>query len=306
MGRLEEMQAFLRVAEARSFTQAARRLGLSKSVTSQRIADLEGRLGVRLITRTTRQLSLTEAGQAFFEHCARVVQEADEAEEAASRHGSELSGTIRIAASLSFTLLHLRPLVIEFMAAHPRVSVQLDLDDRVVDLVEGGYDLALRIGQLPDSSMVARRLAPVLNYCWAGPAYLAARGTPRFPAELTGHDCLIYSGGGTGRVDQWRFTTESGVLTVPVRGRLQSSNGDVLLSAAIAGFGVAQLPSFIAGPSFDAGALVRVLEEFPLPEGALHAIYPQGRHVPSRVRLLTEFLAERIGPEPYWDCRTRR
>jgi DNA-binding transcriptional LysR family regulator len=295
------MEVFQRTAEARSFTAAAERLGMSKSMVSQRIAELEARLGVRLINRTTRRLSLTEAGQAFLERSRRVIEEVLEAEEAASRHGAALSGTLRIAAPLSFALLHLRPAILDFMAAHPGLAVQLDMDDRVVDLVQGGYDLAIRIGRLADSSLVARRVAPSRTLCCAAPAYLEARGQPDHPSALAGHEALLYAGSSRG--DQWTFLIEGEWTPVPVRGRLQANSGDMLLSAALAGFGVALLPTFIVGPHVERGELVPILSDYPTREGAIHAVWPQSRLVPARVRAFTDFLCARVGPEPYWDRR---
>jgi DNA-binding transcriptional LysR family regulator len=299
MGRLEEMQAFLRTAEAQSFTAAAQRLGLSKSMVSQRVADLEARLGVRLLNRTTRRLSLTEAGQAFFDGCGRAIREVEDAEEAASRHGAELRGTLRLAAPLSFALLHLRPAMLDFMTEHPQLEVNLDMDDRVVDLVQGGYDMALRIGKLPDSSLVARRLATSRTTICASPAYLAARGRPDHPAQLSNHDCLLYAG--TGRADHWSFLIDGQWAAIPVRGRLQANNGDMLLAAAIAGYGIALLPSFLTGGAFERGDLVCLLPGFATPGGAIHAVYPPARQVSQRVRAFSDFLVERLGKNPYWD-----
>jgi DNA-binding transcriptional LysR family regulator len=299
MGRLEEMQAFLRTAEVQSFTGAAQRLGLSKSMVSQRVADLEARLGVRLLNRTTRRLSLTEAGQVFLEGCSRAIREVEEAEEAASRHGSELRGTLRIAAPLSFALLHLRPAMLDFMTAHPELEVYLDMDDRVIDLIQGGYDMALRIGRLPDSSLIARRLGPTRTVVCASPAYLIERGRPEHPSQLSGHECLLYTG--TARSDHWSFQIDGQWVGVPVHGRLQANNGDMLLSAAVAGYGIALLPSFIVGTALERGDLTCLLNGFPTPDGAIHAVYPAARQVSQRVRAFSDFLAERIGKNPYWD-----
>ena len=299
MGRLEEMQAFLRTAEAQSFTGAAQRLGMSKSMVSQRVADLEARLGVRLLNRTTRRLSLTEAGQVFLDGCSRALQEVEEAEEAASRHGSELRGTLRIAAPLTFALLHLRPAMLDFMTAHPQLEVYLDMDDRVVDLIQGGYDMALRIGRLPDSSLIVRRLAPARSVVCASPAYLVERGRPEHPEQLSAHECLLYTR--SARSDSWSFQIDGRWTAVPVHGRLQANNGDMLLSAAIAGYGVAMLPSFIVGPAIENGDLTCLLHNFPTQDGAIHAVYPPARQVSQRVRVFCDFLAERIGKNPYWD-----
>jgi|HubBroStandDraft_1064217.scaffolds.fasta_scaffold00055_70 DNA-binding transcriptional LysR family regulator len=299
MGKLEEMQAFVRTAEFQSFTAAARRLGLSKSMVSQRVADLELRLGVRLLNRTTRRLSLTEAGQGFLEGCARALREVEEAEEAASRHGSALRGTLRLAAPSSFALLHLRPALLDFMTAHPQLDIDLDMDDRIVDLIQGGFDMAVRIGRLPDSSLIARRLAPSRIIACASPAYLAERGRPEHPAQLSSHECLRYAG--TTRGDHWSFRIDGQWVAIAVAGRLQANNGDILLSAAIAGHGIALLPSFIVGAALERGELCCLLSGFPAADGAIHAVYPPARLVPQRVRAFTDFLAERIGQNPYWD-----
>jgi DNA-binding transcriptional LysR family regulator len=299
MGRLEEMQAFLCTAEAQSFTGAAQRLGQSKSMVSQRVADLEARLGVRLLNRTTRRLSLTEAGQAFLEGCSRALHEVEDAEEAASRHGSELRGTLRIAAPLSFALLHLKPALLDFMTAHPELEVNLDMDDRVVDLVQGGYDMAVRIGRLPDSTLIARRLAPSRLVLCASPSYLVERGRPTHPEQLSAHECLIYTGSARG--DHWSFEIDGRWVAIPVHGRLQTNNGDMLMAAAIAGWGVALLPSFIVGPALENGDLTCLLHQYPTLDGAIHAVYPASRQVSRRVRLFCDFLTERIGNNPYWD-----
>jgi DNA-binding transcriptional LysR family regulator len=299
MGRFEEMQAFVRTAEAQSFTAAAQRLGLSKSIVSQRVADLEARLGVRLINRTTRRLSLTEAGTGFLAGAERALSEASEAEDRATRHGTELRGALRIAAPLSFALLHLQPAIFDFMAAHPSLEVHIDLDDRHLDLIGGGWDMALRIGRLPDSSLIARRLAVSHTVCCATQDYLDRHGTPERPEDLERHECMLYSG--VNRPDSWPFLIDGEWVPIAVRGRLITNNGDLILNSALAGHGVALLPSFLVGCQIAAGRLVRVLAGWPTKEAAIHAVYPPTRHLAARVRLFTDFLAERIGKEPYWD-----
>jgi DNA-binding transcriptional LysR family regulator len=300
MGRLEEMEAFLRTAEAHSFTAAAERLGMSKSMVSQRISELEARLGVRLLHRTTRRLSLTDAGASFLERCQRILAETDEAEEAVTRDSAALRGTLRLAAPLSFALLHLKSAIVEFMALHPALDIVLNLDDRIVDLIGGGYDLAIRVGVLPDSSLVARRLAPIRIACCCSPAYVAAHGLPARPEDLPAHACLLYSGNGQG--DIWGFRTGNAGMQIRVDGRFSANNGEILVEAALKGMGIALLPTFLVGPYLTSGALVRVLEEWPVQEGAIYAVYPQSRHLPGRVRAFADFLAERIGKTPYWDC----
>ncbi len=300
MGRFEEMQVFVRTAQSESFTQAAQKLGLSKSIISQRVADLEERLGVRLLNRTTRSLSLTDAGQAFLRHAMRVLQAVDEAEDAASRHGHEVRGTLRIAAPLTFGLMHLRLAILDFMKTHVNLDVHLDMTDRMVDLVHDGYDLAVRIGRLPDSSLIAETLAPIHLIVAASPDYLRDRGIPDRPEALSGHDCLLYTPS-QGRGNQWHFIIEGRPLIVPVRGRLQSGSGDMLSAAATAGLGIVQLPSFIIGDAIRDGRLVHILRDYVVPEAGLYAAYPRTHHVPGRVRLFCDFLAERFGKNPYWD-----
>jgi DNA-binding transcriptional LysR family regulator len=299
MGRFEEMQAFVRTAEAQSFTAAAQRLGLSKSIVSQRVADLEARLGVRLINRTTRRLSLTEAGAGFLAGAERALAETTEAEERATRHGTELRGALHIAAPLSFALLHLQPAIFDFMTAHPSLEVHIDLDDRHLDLIGGGWDMALRIGRLPDSSLIARRLAPSHQVCCATQDYLDRYGTPERPEDLERHECMLYSG--AHRPDSWPFLIDGEWVPINVRGRLVTNNGDLILNSMLAGHGIGLLPSFLVGCQITAGKLVRVLAGWPTKEAAIHAVYPPTRHLAARVRLFTDFLAERIGKEPYWD-----
>lgn len=299
MGRFEEMQAFVRTAEAQSFTAAAKRLGLSKSIVSQRVADLEARLGVRLINRTTRRLSLTEAGAGFLAGAERALAEAAEAEEQATRHGTELRGALRIAAPLSFALLHLQSAIFDFMNAHPSLEVHIDLDDRHLDLIGGGWDMALRIGRLPDSSLIARRLAPSHQVCCATQAYLDRHGTPLRPEDLERHECMLYSG--AHRPDSWPFLIDGEWVPINVRGRLVTNNGDLILNSVLAGHGVALLPTFLVGCAIAQGRLVQVLADWPTKHAAIHAVYPPTRHLAARVRLFTDFLAERIGKEPYWD-----
>ena len=299
MGRFEEMQAFARTAEAQSFTAAAHRLGLSKSIVSQRVANLEARLGVRLINRTTRRLSLTEAGAGFLAGAERALSEVAEAEEGATRHGTELRGALRIAAPLSFALLHLQPAIFDFMNAHPSLEVHIDLDDRHLDLIGGGWDMALRIGRLPDSSLIARRLAPSHQVCCATQDYLDRHGTPTRPEELERHECMLYSG--AHRPESWPFLIDGEWVPINVRGRLVTNNGDLILNSMLAGQGIALLPTFLVGCQIAQGRLVRLLADWPTKEAAIHAVYPPTRNLAARVRLFTDFLAERIGKEPYWD-----
>ncbi|MFQ5773456.1 MAG: LysR family transcriptional regulator [Kiloniellaceae bacterium] len=300
MDRLSAMAVFARVVEAESFSAAARELGLSKSAVSKQVSRLEDRMSVRLLNRTTRRLSLTEAGAAFYQACRRVVAEAEAAELAVTHLAAAPRGRLKINAPMSFGVRHVGPALPEFMARYPEVAVDMVLNDRVVDLVEEGFDVGIRIVRLRDSSLIARRLAPNRRVLCAAPAYLAARGAPLSIEELSEHECLLYSYQVPD--DSWRFTGPGGERQVRVRGRLRVNNGDALLAAAVGGLGIAWLPSFICGQELRAGRLVHLIPEWGDPGGApVYAVYPASRNLSPKVRVFVDFLAERFGPTPYWD-----
>jgi DNA-binding transcriptional LysR family regulator len=300
---LEDMTVFVRAVEAASFSGAAQRLGLAKSVVSRRIRSLEARLGTSLFHRTTRRLSLTETGQAYYERARRILADIIEAEEVARRLQSELKGTLKVAAPMSFGLLHLSPAVADFLVAHPQLEIDLDLNDRRVDLVNEGHDLAIRIGKLADSSLIARRLAPCRHVVCASPAYLQARGEPRSPEELEDdrHDCLLYRNRTIS--NEWRFRIGGEWRSLRVRAtRLGVNNGDVLRDAAIAGIGLVVLPTFIVSEALRRGDLKAVLCDFELDDPAIHAVWPPNRELSAKVRAFVDFLSERFGGTPYWDA----
>ncbi|HEX8526593.1 LysR family transcriptional regulator [Allosphingosinicella sp.] len=292
---LLDVLAFVRVAETGSFTAAAVRMGLSKPVVSRRVARLERRLGARLLTRTARGAQPTAIGEAYYARAAGILADLEAAGEVVASAATRIAGPIRLSAPLSFGIGHLAPVLADFAAAHPEVELDVELEDRTVDLAGGGYDLAVRIGSLADSAMVARRIAPVRRILLGAPAYLDRRGRPATPAGLAGHDILLYAG------EQWRFRSGDGWETVRVEPRLRSNNGEMLRSAAIAGLGLCILPSFIAGSGIEAGTLEPLLLDHPLEQSALHAVMPPGRSVTARVRALVDFLVARFGPEPSWD-----
>ena len=300
MERLDAMAAFARVVEAESFSAAARALGLSKSAVSKQVSRLEDRLALRLLNRTTRRLSLTEAGATFYQGCQRVVAEAEAAEQAVTHLASAPRGRLRVNAPMSFGVRHVSPALPEFLGRYPELAVDLTLNDRIVDLVEEGFDLGVRIARLADSSLVARRLAPSRSVLSAAPAYLEMRGAPRDLDELEHHACLIYSYQTTG--EAWRLTGPGGARRLKVSGPLTVNNGDAILAAALAGLGIALLPCFICGDDLRAGRLVRVLPDWGLAsDGAVSAVYPAARHLSPKVRVFVDFLAERFGDKPYWD-----
>ncbi len=299
MARLDEMAVFAEVVEAESFSGAARELGISKSAVSKQVGRLEDRLGVRLLNRTTRRLSLTEAGETFYQASRRVLDQAEAAETAVSSLAAAPRGHLKLNAPMSFGFLHLAKAIPLFHARYPQIVVDATLNDRFVDLVEEGYDLAIRIGEMRDSSLVARRLAPSRAVLCASPDYLARHGAPLRPEDLAGHDCLIYSN--LDYRDEWRFAGPRGQSAVKVQGPFHANNGDALCAVALAGLGIVRLPSFIVGEHLLAGRLVPLLCDRPLPAQGIYAVYPHSRNLSAKVRAFVDFLAEHFGPEPYWD-----
>lgn len=299
MTRFDFLQAFVRVAETGSFSEAARRLGLSKSMVSRQVSSLEAELGVRLLHRTTRSLSPTEAGRAYLERCQRILADLDEANQLVSRLQAVPRGRLRVSAPLSFGISHLSAALPGFLERYPEIELEMNMTDRHVDLVEEGWDVAVRIGRLADSSLIQRRLAPIRRLAAASPAYLERRGKPLVPQDLEGHDCLTHGGA---VVAEWRFVSPEGqALQVGVHGRFLADNGDVLRDMAVAGLGVVMLPSFFLGDDIRAGRLVPLLERFIPLDVSLNAVYPHGRHLSPKVRAFVDYLAETFGPEPYWD-----
>jgi len=301
MDRLTGIEVFVEVAEQGGFSAAARRLGLSNSAVSKHVAALEERLAVRLINRTTRKLALTEAGTAYYERCTRLLAELGEAEAAVSELHAEPRGTLRVNAPMSFGQLYLGEAIADFLELHPHLRVELTLNDRFVDLMDEGYDLAVRIGALADSSLVARRIAAAPRQLVAAPGYLERHGSPAHPAELAHHRCLGY--GHEGQGEEWTLERGGERQRVRVAGPFRANNGDVLKAAAVRGCGIALLPTFIACEELADGRLVAVLADWSLPEAALSAVYPPSRRVSAKVRAFIDFLAARFGPMPPWERR---
>ena len=300
MDRIASMAAFTKVVGAGSFSGAAREMQVSQASVTKQIQELESWLGARLLNRTTRRLNLTEIGVAFYERSTRILEAVEEARNAAGALQTVPRGRLRINAPVSFGLLHLAPVITEFLELHPDISVEMLVNDRLVDLLEGEFDVAMRIGRLRDSSLIARRIAPIRLAVCAAPAYLATHGVPRTPEDLARHNCLEYtyfeSRG------EWRLLNSDGEeIIVPVSGRYLANNADVLRSTALAGGGIMLVPTFIVSQDLRAGRLVRLLPDFPPPEQALHALYPPGRHLSAKVRSFVDFLVARFGGEPTWD-----
>jgi DNA-binding transcriptional LysR family regulator len=292
---LIDVLALVRVVETGSFARAAERMGLSKPVLSRRVARLEERLGARLLTRTARGAQPTDIGQAYYARAAAILADLEAAQEVVAEAVTQVAGPIRLSAPLSFGIAYLAPALAEFAKLHPAVELDIEFEDRNVDLVGGGYDLAVRIGRLADSALVARRIAPVRKAAIASPAYLDEHGRPRRPADLSDHQILMYNN------EQWRFRVGDRWETIRVAARMRTNNGEMLRAAAQSGLGIAMLPSFIAAPAIEDGSVEVILRDFPLDEGALHAVMPPGRATTARVRALVDFLVARFGPEPAWD-----
>lgn len=293
---LLDVLAFVRVVETGAFARAAERMGMSKSILSRRVARLEQRLGAKLLARSAQGATPTDVGQAYFERAANVLAELDAAQEVVADAVTQIAGPIRITAPLSFGTMHLAPALAEFAQLHPKVELDVTLEDKVTDLVAGGFDLAVRIGNLADSSLIARRIAPVRRTLLASPAYLAQRGQPEHPRDIGQHDVLLYT-----YDEKWRFRIGNRWDHVRGQPRLRANNGELLREAACAGLGICILPSFIAAPAIETGQLEVLLRDFPLEEGALHAVMPPGRATTARVRALVDHLVARFGPEPGWD-----
>jgi DNA-binding transcriptional LysR family regulator len=301
---LEGFSAFVAVVEEGGFAAAARRLGLTTSAVSKQVGKLEARLKARLLLRTTRRLSLTEAGEVFQAHARRALAEAAAGHEAVVLLGAAPRGALRLAAPMSFGVGHIATAIAPFLLAYPDVSVDMVLDDRVQDLVAGGFDLAIRIGRLGDSgSVVARRLAVTSGVLCASPAYAARRGLPRAPADLRAHDTLLYSYGAD--ANEWRMDGPAGPASIDITPRLRSNNSLALRAAALAGAGVLRVPAFVVGDDLAAGRLLPVLPDWRLPMLGIHAVFPDRAYVPIKARVFVEFLQARFGDPPYWERGAR-
>jgi len=303
MQNLTDIAIFVKVVELSSFTAAAEALESSQPVVSKAVTRLEEKLGARLLNRTTRRLSLTEAGSELYRRSVRALQEIENAELEVARFQTEPRGTLRVAAPMSFSILHLGPVIQTFLERFPGVTVELNMDDRQVDLVEEGYDVAIRIGRLQDSNLVARKITPCRQVMCASPAYLAKHGTPERPEDLLEHNCIVYSFLATPR--EWRLLDAQGEThAVPVNGTLHSNNGLVNRAAAIEGAGIVLLPTFYIGDEVRSGALKPVLCNFKPQDLSVYAVYPERRNLTPKVRAFVDFLAATFGPTPPWekDC----
>src|SRR5688572_1184436 len=301
MDRFQALRVFTQVVESGSFSAAAARLGLSPTATSRHVAELEGHLQTRLLNRTTRRVSLTESGRAFYERGVQVLTDLEEAEQEAARAAVVPRGTIKLTTSVNFGVRNVAPAIAAFVAAHPDVRFDVSLSDRIVDLVEEGFDLAIRIGSGGSESLVARKLGETRLVPCASRAYLAAHGAPLVPEDLQKHNCFTYEYGLPR--DLWRFRDAEGrERNVRVKGNLHSNNGDLLAEAAARGAGVVFEPAFIVGADLRAGRLVPLLQEFGTEPVPIFAVYPSRKHLSAKVRRFVEFLVERFAEAQDWSA----
>jgi DNA-binding transcriptional LysR family regulator len=290
----EDMRIFVATVDARNFTAAASRLSLSKQFVSRRVMALEEALGVQLLIRNTRKLAVTELGQEFYERARRILGEVEDAEQAMSLRRAGPRGLLRVSAPMSFGMMHLSPLVAMFLRENGDVRFDMEMSDRTVDVVGEGFDMAIRIGVLPDSTLVAQKLVDVRMVACCSPGYARRRGTPAVPAELARHACLLYGHGGA---ISWDFVVDGAVQGVEVHGPLRANNGDLIRDAAVAGLGIVRLPDFIVADALRSGQLVPVLEDFLPGATSVYAVYPQHRQSSVTIRAFVEFLRAQLRKE---------
>lgn len=289
MDLLASMRMYVAVVDGGSFAAAAARLNVSRALVSKQIQKLEAHLGTRLMNRTTRRLSLTETGRAFYERSAQILLDVEEAEQIAGQMTLSPQGVLRVTIPLSYGQHRLASVLGAYLQAYPLVQLDIALSDRKIDLVEEGFDVAIRIGALPESDLIARKLSAERSVACAAPSYLAHHGTPQVPADLSDHACLGYSltGGGA----DWRFDAPGGPVIVPIAGPMKADNGDIIRLAAIMGAGIAFQPGFIVDDDLAAGRLVRVLPDWQSTEMGVYAVYPSRKHLSAKVRTFVDFLA---------------
>jgi len=300
MNKFSDLEAFTAVVETGTFSAAGERLGIAKSVVSRRISQLEQRLGSQLLHRTTRRLSLSDAGKNFYQRAVQILADLDEAEQSVTEETTELRGLLKLAAPLSFGLTHLSNCIFDFLSEHPAIELNMDLNDRNVNLVEEGFDMAVRIGELEDSTLVARRLGTIRQVTCASPSYLQQHGEPEHPDDLKQHIGLQYNNISYKR--QWTYEKVKGkeIIAQP-QIRIRANNGEALAAASAAGMGITKGPTFILGSLIKAGKLRTILDEYQSPPIGIYAVYPPGRLIPRRIQVFSDCLAGRFGDHPYWD-----
>ena len=299
MGQLEDMNMFIRVVDAGGISRAADQLNLAKSAVSRRLVNLETRLGLRLLSRTTRTSSLTDAGRSYYERSIKIVNDVAELNALTEGSNIALEGTINLAAPLSFGLCHLSTAIDSFIKQHPGLNININFSDRQVDLVEEGLDLAFRIAELKDSNLIARKISPIRHILCASPDYLKKQGTPKKPGDLKFHQFLQYN---LSSSLVWNLTDKQGKKhSINISAHMIANNGDFLKDMAVAGHGIVMTPTFISWKEIAKGELVPVLSDYNPPQLNAYAVYPQTRYLSQRTRVLIDFLVERFGNNPYWD-----
>lgn len=305
MLKTEEISTFVHIVKTATITAAADQLGIAKSAVSRRLSELEEQLGVELFHRTTRKLVLTDSGQAFYTRCIQILADLEEAEDSVSQAHHELSGQLRVAAPVSFGVMHLGPAIIDFQKLHPKLNFEIDFNDRQIDLIQEGFDIGVRIANLKDSSLIARKLAPISTVICASPDYIKQHGAPNRPEELADHSCITYSY--LDNPHHWSFIDKQGnkqIVKVPKL--MQANNGSFLSHVAISGLGIVRQPTFIAYEYIAKGELIPILQDYPVFELNAYAIYPPTRHLSQRVRSFIDFLVDRFSGIPYWEqCLTQ-
>jgi DNA-binding transcriptional LysR family regulator len=299
MDKLEAMNALVKVVASGSYAEAARRLGLTRSAVSKGVMELEQMLGARLLDRTTRRVTPTEAGLAYYERCMAILAQVEETEAQVSRLHDEPKGILKVNGPMSFGALYLGMAIADFMIRYGDLKVELTLTDRFIDPLEEGADITVRIGTLTDSSLIARRIAPARMVLVASPDYLKKRGTPHAPADLINHRCLSY--GHTTSMQRWHLTEKGQPISVSIGSCLSSNNGDALRDAAVKGIGITSLPTFIVGEDIAAGRLKIVLPDNRPADLTIHALYAPNRYLAAKTRVFIDFLVERFGKNPPWD-----
>ncbi|MEH6557331.1 MAG: LysR family transcriptional regulator [Oceanicoccus sp.] len=300
MNEFRQIKTFVALVESRSISKAAEKMDIAVSAVSRRLKELESSLGVQLVQRTTRKMHITEAGEKFYRRCGRLLDDFEEAKQEASNTATTLSGTLKIATPLSFGVAHLSPAIAAFMHLHPQIKIDLDMSDRRIDLVEEGLDLAIRIGTLEDSSLMARKLASVRHVVCASPDFLNRHGMPKTPQDLSELPALCY--GNLSQPGTWHYRDkDNNPSNVKVPMRMRATNGDALVEAAIAGLGILCEPSFIVHGAVERGVLIPVLTDYQWYAMNIYAVYPQTKHMPARVRAFIDFLVSSFGDTPYWE-----
>ena len=299
MNIFQSMQIFARIVETESYTEAAEKLGLSRSAVSKRVMQLEAELGAKLLNRTTRRVIPTEAGLVYYDRCRRILTEVDDAGQLVRRLHSDTGRSLTVNAPVSFGIRHLGSAIAGFAARHPDLELSVSLSDRFANLNEEGHDVAIRVAKQVEPGLIAERIAPIRVVLAASPAYLERHGMPNEPNDLTAHSCLHYTY--LASRDLWNFIGPDGAQTLRVSGRITANNGDILMDAALNGLGIAHLPTFFVYRELQAGRLQIVMPEYKIPEISLFAVYPPNRQSTGMIGLLVEHLREHFGPEPYWD-----